>query len=159
MKELYDVENDRDCQRVRERITEYDLVVDSVIPATSNSRAVMEEEELDITVPTLVAEVDGKDVKLVGAYKILAFLDDKFTKENNKEELKEESKEADDEADDTLSQIKDQLTGLALYLPPGYCAQDVVRACAAPRPCRFDPRNPTNPSSFTPMRAINSIVW
>ena len=37
LKELYDVENDRDCRRVRERITELDLVVGRVVPRGVNS--------------------------------------------------------------------------------------------------------------------------
>jgi glutaredoxin len=36
---LYDVENSPQCRRVRERITELDLVVETVVPAAPNSRA------------------------------------------------------------------------------------------------------------------------
>ena len=40
LKKLYNVENDRDCCRVRERITGLDFVIGQVIPAALNSRVV-----------------------------------------------------------------------------------------------------------------------
>lgn len=95
---------------MRERITEYDLVIERVIPATSNSRAV--EVASSTSAPTLVAEVDGKEVTLVGSDDVLAFLDGKFSKEVNKDE----SNDADED-DDTINQVKDQLMELASFLP------------------------------------------
>ena len=62
---------------VRERITELDLVIGEVIPATKNSRAV-EAASSPIKAPTLVAQVDGKEVAIVGVDDILEFFDDKF---------------------------------------------------------------------------------
>ena len=73
LKKLYDVENDRDCRSVRERITGLDIVIEQVIPAALNS-CVVEALEASINVPTLIADVDGKEVTLLGADDILAFL-------------------------------------------------------------------------------------
>lgn len=60
---------------MRERITELDLVIESVIPSTPNSRAV---ERASIEVPMLVAEVDGREVTLTGVDNIIEFFDEKF---------------------------------------------------------------------------------
>lgn len=48
---LYDIENSRACRTVRERITELDLVVEKVIPATENSRAVLDKKYHDCLPP------------------------------------------------------------------------------------------------------------
>eukprot|EP00571_Detonula_confervacea_P003726 CAMPEP_0172319336 /NCGR_PEP_ID=MMETSP1058-20130122/37375_1 /TAXON_ID=83371 /ORGANISM="Detonula confervacea, Strain CCMP 353" /LENGTH=462 /DNA_ID=CAMNT_0013034353 /DNA_START=15 /DNA_END=1403 /DNA_ORIENTATION=+ len=112
-KKLYDVENNRDCRTVRERISELDIVIEQVIPATKNSRAV-EASASPIIVPTLVAQVDGKEVTMSGMDEILEFFDDKFCSE--KEIIKKEEL-VEDEAQDTLNQVKDQLLNVASYLP------------------------------------------
>lgn len=77
IKKLYDIENSRECRLVRERITELDLVVDNVIPACDNSRAVKASSG-SITVPTMVVESEGKEITLEGSDAILGFLDNEF---------------------------------------------------------------------------------
>lgn len=72
IKKLYDIENNRECRRVRERITELDLVVENVIPACKDSR------ERITTVPTMVVEIEGKEKTLEGSNAILAFFDNEF---------------------------------------------------------------------------------
>jgi len=60
VKALYDVESSRECRMVRERITELDLIVERVIPAASNSRAMMDlSSELSV--------VGGEDVMKPGS--------------------------------------------------------------------------------------------
>lgn len=136
LKKLYDVENDRDCRRVRERITELDIVIEQVIPAALNSR-VVEASEAPINVPTLVADVGGKEVTLSGADDILAFFDEKFSTE--KEITKEESKEVKDE-EDTLNQVKDKLLELASFLPGVLRAGRGSSVCSAASPSLAPPR-------------------
>jgi anaphase-promoting complex subunit 7 len=87
--ELYDVENHRECRKVRERITELDLVVEQVIPAAKNSR-VFTDPHCRITlmpgilvsyedIPILVAiEPDGRRVTFMGAKNIVAYLEATF---------------------------------------------------------------------------------
>ena len=77
LKKLYDVENDRDCRRVRERITELDLVVGRVVPCGMNSGNNRAEEAVPL--PTLVAEVDGTEVVVAGVDDVLRFLDESFS--------------------------------------------------------------------------------
>jgi anaphase-promoting complex subunit 7 len=76
IKKLYDIENDRECRRVRERITELDLVVENVIPACEKSRARV------ATVPTMVVEIEGKEKTLEGSSAILASFDNEFELES-----------------------------------------------------------------------------
>ena len=113
---LYDIENDINCRAVREKITKFDLVVKEVIPAASNSRRVNEVS----TVPTMVASVDGKEMKFSGVDDILNFLNDKFSTDKEMkynddesivEDIIESSSSSNDEVDieKTLLQIKDTL--------------------------------------------------
>jgi hypothetical protein len=77
--QLYDVENSRECRSVRERVTELDLVVERVIPATSNSRAVTDSGfeyalPAGAEVPCLVASLPrGGETILSGTDDILSF--------------------------------------------------------------------------------------
>ena len=122
---LYDVENDRQCRVVRERITELDLVVENVIPSTSNSR-VMERGEVS-TVPTLVAVVDGKEMKFEGVDGILGFFDDNFSI-IEKDELSTE-KESTEEM--YIGQVKETLLNVASYLPGILRAGRGTSVCSA----------------------------
>jgi anaphase-promoting complex subunit 7 len=72
--ELYDVENNPNCRRVRERLTELDLCVEEVIPSAPGSKA-LQKLGSDIILPRLVAQVDGKTVVLQGEIEIIDFLD------------------------------------------------------------------------------------
>lgn len=112
-KKLYDIENNRDCRAVRERITELDLVIEQVIPATKNSRVVEASgSPIDIkALPILEAEVDGKEVTISGVKDIFEFFDDKFGTE--KESKKDVSKVAVEDVSDPLEQGKDQLLNVA----------------------------------------------
>eukprot|EP00578_Thalassiosira_sp_NH16_P019437 CAMPEP_0181084390 /NCGR_PEP_ID=MMETSP1071-20121207/4667_1 /TAXON_ID=35127 /ORGANISM="Thalassiosira sp., Strain NH16" /LENGTH=388 /DNA_ID=CAMNT_0023166115 /DNA_START=170 /DNA_END=1336 /DNA_ORIENTATION=- len=136
LKKLYDIENNRDCRIVRERITELDLVVEQVIPSSVNSRAV-EASEAPINVPTVVAEIDGKDVKLSGVDDILKFFDDKFSieKEIKKEDPKEEESE-----EEVLNQAKDQVFDFISYTPGILRAGRGSSVCSAASPSLSPPR-------------------
>mmetsp|Transcript_5406 Transcript_5406/g.12515 ORF Transcript_5406/g.12515 Transcript_5406/m.12515 type:complete len:474 (+) Transcript_5406:174-1595(+) len=109
VKRLYDVENDRDCRLVRERVTELDLVVERVIPACDNSRAASEDP--DLVVPTLVADEDGDEVTVEGAGDILRYLNDKFTVDGE-----EDGGPAAGSEEDAVGEL---LNTLSTYLP-GY---------------------------------------
>jgi glutaredoxin len=94
--QLFDVENNRECRKVRERITELDLVVEKIIPAAANSRSMTGENgEFKIPSkppPVLVVQESGSGSTktLSGAEAILEYLDNNFlvssatnTEENN----------------------------------------------------------------------------
>ena len=134
---LYDVENDRQCRVVRERITELDLVVENVIPSTSNSR-VMERGEVS-AVPTLVAFVDGTEVKFEGVDSILGFLDDEFSIEKDEQSTEKESTE-----EMYIEQVKDTLLNAASYLPGILRAGRGTSVCSAAS-SKLSPPRPTQP--------------
>ena len=79
---LYDVENDSACRAVRERITELDLGVQKVIPATANSRVFLDSSyeytlPSNAEIPRLVVEDDtGDEIVLEGASAIVSYLDE-----------------------------------------------------------------------------------
>jgi len=98
VKALYDVESSRECRMVRERITELDLIVERVIPAASNSRAMMDliselsvvggEDVMKPGSPFMVVsestvEGDLVEKKLVGAGDIFKYLDQTFGSRND----------------------------------------------------------------------------
>ncbi|KAL9184975.1 hypothetical protein ACHAXT_002752 [Thalassiosira profunda] len=132
IKELYDVENDRDCRKVRERITELDLVVERAIPSAPNSRAAGASAS-PVVVPTLLAEADGAAVELKGAGDILAFFDDKFSTENERG-----LKMADEEL--MLEKVKEQLLNVASYLPGILRAGRGSSVCSAASTALSPPR-------------------
>ena len=81
---LYDIENSRECRSVREYITEYDLVVDKVIPATKNSRSVLDQTYPDALptgqrIPCLVIELkDGQEEIISGEAQVVSLLKKSF---------------------------------------------------------------------------------
>jgi len=80
--QLYDVENDSACRTVRERITELDLDVQKVIPASANSRVFLDKSyeyalPADAQIPRLVVEdANGKEKVLEGSGNIVSYLDE-----------------------------------------------------------------------------------
>ncbi|KAL7570625.1 hypothetical protein ACA910_014899 [Epithemia clementina (nom. ined.)] len=81
---LYDIENSRACRAVREIITEFDLVIDKVIPAAEDSRAMVEKSYEDflppgVEAPCLVVSLaDGKIETFLGESTILTFLNQTY---------------------------------------------------------------------------------
>jgi len=136
---LYDIENDMECRRVREKITEYDLVIERVIPATSNSRAI---QASSIAVPTLVADVDGKEVTISGADDIIAFFDEKFStdREAKKDETPTITEQMEAEDAIAMDQIKDKLSDLTSFLPGILRAGRGSSVCSAASPSLSPPR-------------------
>ena len=108
LRKLYNVENCNSCRLVRERLTELDLIVEMVIPAASNSRAMWDTTYdyaipmdggggggggVGTTIPTLVASrVDGmgneEERILSGEIEIVNFLNQAFVKPDNSKEKK-----------------------------------------------------------------------
>ena len=123
---LYDVENDMDCRLVRERISELDLIVKTVVPAAPNARVFVDPScEFALPegseIPRLVLE-DGKT--LAGSEDILAYLDETFAVEgagstNNNGES------------DTKQQIIDAALKVASYLPGLLRAGRGQQVCSA----------------------------
>lgn len=74
---LYDIENNNACRLVREKITELDLVVESVIPSAKNSRA-MSSKHAPETIPLLVVQENRKEISLKGTDAIISYLNSKF---------------------------------------------------------------------------------
>jgi anaphase-promoting complex subunit 7 len=85
LKQLFDVENCRACRKVRERITELDLMVETVVPAASNSRVFSDSASeyslpADTVIPRLVVqEPSTNEMKVLsGDEAILEYLDQRF---------------------------------------------------------------------------------
>jgi glutaredoxin len=77
IRKLYDVENDPNCRLVRERITELDLVVESVLPSCTNSRVqVAFVPQMVVAVVSTHDDSNGEDEEVVlqGVDEILSFL-------------------------------------------------------------------------------------
>ncbi|KAL7529358.1 hypothetical protein ACHAWF_002946 [Thalassiosira exigua] len=145
LKELYDVESDRECRTVRERITELDLVVGRVIPSAEGSKARAEKEEGggELAAPTLVVEVDGREETFVGAEDILEFFDDKFSAAEKKGNRADERADAGPEGDEvqmTLERAKERLIDFASYLPGILRAGRGSKVCSAASTALNPPR-------------------
>ncbi|KAL3774697.1 hypothetical protein ACHAW5_003769 [Stephanodiscus triporus] len=124
LRRMYDVENDRHCRFVRERITELDLVVERVMPCARNSRnrAGLEAEATTTTtttttalLPTLIVEANGKEVALSGAENVLRFLDENFSV--GAVDDGDDEEEEEDATTTTVRSIARALSELASYLP------------------------------------------
>jgi len=94
---LFDIENSKECRLVREYITEYDLVVEKVIPAAKNSRAVLDKTYIDALpvgeqIPCLVVEFeDGRQETVSGEAPIVSFLEKTFGSETTSDESTQSS--------------------------------------------------------------------
>lgn len=106
LNELYDVENNAACRRVRERITELDLPVETVIPCAKASKA-RQGLGPDVVLPRLVAETDGEEVVVEGADEIIAFLN---------KQTGSDSLPADELWQESLMQLVDMVGGAVATL-------------------------------------------
>lgn len=83
LKEFYNIENDVDCRRVRELVTEYNLCVEQVICASPKSR-IMSNSPFKFPVPQLVVAVqkegegEREQITLSGVEDITEYLDSTF---------------------------------------------------------------------------------
>ena len=123
---LYDVENDMDCRLVRERISELDLIVKTVVPAAPNSRVFVDPSyEFALPegseIPRLVLE-DGKT--LAGSEDILAYLDETFAVEGA-------GSSSNNDESDAKQQIIDAALKVASYLPGLLRAGRGQQVCSA----------------------------
>jgi hypothetical protein len=100
---LYDMEGNTDCRLVRERISELDLNVDTVIPAGENSRAAKDAShkynDSVKSIPLMVVVDESGERIYAGRDDVLGFLTDEFGERNpimeeNEEELKKKIVEA-----------------------------------------------------------------
>ena len=120
---LYDVENSRECRSVREQITELDLVVDQVIPAAPNSRAITESSSSSgfdaalpsgAKIPCLIVSLPNEEESILsGEESILSFFEENFGS----------TKSSDDDDPSPSDQIVEVLNTVgsyvAGYLRPG----------------------------------------
>jgi len=131
IKKLYDVENSRDCRMVRERITEFDLVVDNIIPACSNSRMV---SSGSIVVPSMVVESsDGEETTLEGSDAILRFLDKEF-------KVKDMADETQDLEEDVAGDLLNKADDVLAFVPGILRAGRGSTVCGAASPSLAVPR-------------------
>jgi len=136
---LYDMEGNTDCRLVRERISELDLNVDTVIPAGENSRAAKDASfkyylgDAVKSIPLMVVVDESGERIYAGRDDVLGFLTDEFGARNpiieeNEEELKKKIVEA-------LVFLSEPLPSLLRFGR----AQDVAgcaRSSETPRPSR-----------------------
>ena len=125
---LYDVENDPECRSVRERISELDLIVQTVVPAAPNSR-VFVDPSCDYALPEgseIPRLVLGGGEAVAGAEDILAYLDDTFAAADGG------AASSDDEGGDAAKQqIMDAVFKAAAFLPGLLRAGRGERVCSA----------------------------
>ena len=125
---LYDVENDPECRSVRERISELDLIVQTVVPAAPNSR-VFVDPSCDYALPEgseIPRLVLGDGEAVAGAEDILAYLDDTFAAADGGA-----SSSDDDGGDAAKQQIMDAVFKAAAFLPGLLRAGRGERVCSA----------------------------
>ena len=133
---LYDIENNSECRKVRERITELDLNIEAVVPSASNSRATLDSNyeyalHSNKELPTLIVQdASFNQLTLSGAQNILDYLNDKF---NVEPEILTES--AMDTAMNILHKVGNEV---ATFLRIGRGQQ----ACGAAGPLAPRPREP-----------------
>eukprot|EP00532_Pseudo-nitzschia_australis_P014970 CAMPEP_0168274592 /NCGR_PEP_ID=MMETSP0141_2-20121125/17376_1 /TAXON_ID=44445 /ORGANISM="Pseudo-nitzschia australis, Strain 10249 10 AB" /LENGTH=481 /DNA_ID=CAMNT_0008216181 /DNA_START=64 /DNA_END=1509 /DNA_ORIENTATION=- len=117
---LYDVENSRTCRKVRERITELDLVVEQVIPVAVGSKnaASMPGGEVPVLVAssTSTEEEDGVNEEnnqtIKGEEAILKFLDESCL-DQSRNALVDDQQESENDA---VAVAKEKLQLVGLYL-------------------------------------------
>ena len=116
IKALYDIEQSKECREVRERITELDLIVETVIPSAANSRVFndkadkyfMDREALGEVPTMIVGFKDDKDeITLNGVESIMTFLDSEF---GSREPII-------DDVDDIKSKVVDFLIEIGSLVP------------------------------------------
>lgn len=109
IKYLYDIENDRECRQVRERLTELDLNVATIIPATPNSKIWSSSTPNKRYPPPPTSQlphiVFANGQSLSGAQDILEYLDTKYPSET-----------ADNNLDSTMATAKLVLQDIGSYL-------------------------------------------
>jgi anaphase-promoting complex subunit 7 len=130
LKVLYDVENSRECRKVREKITELDLVVENVVPAAPNSRVFKEQGykyslREGTTIPRLeITDAGGEKKVLSGDEEILHFFDEAFSLTTREEDAKAQA----------LTMLRDIGNFVAGVLRIGRGVQVSPAATNAPRP-------------------------
>mmetsp|Transcript_6837 Transcript_6837/g.7448 ORF Transcript_6837/g.7448 Transcript_6837/m.7448 type:complete len:459 (+) Transcript_6837:62-1438(+) len=138
IKLLYDMEGNNECRQVRERITELDLAVKTVVPSASNSRALNDEKYKyyvkqsvdDLPVMVVVDDESGEEKSLVGLQNIMTYLDGIY---GTREAIV-------DDVDELKSKVAEFLISLGYYLPAilRLGRGDAVAGCAlssnTPRP-------------------------
>jgi len=101
-------------------------VIEQVIPACSNSRVMAERY---IALPTMVAEIDGKEQTFTGCDTILSFLDDTYSTMKRDNITNENSAEKKD--DDVLKVIVNKATYLLTYVPGVLRSGRGISVCTA----------------------------
>ena len=135
IKALYDIEQSKDCRQVRERITELDLVVETVIPASSNSRALNDKsykyflngDSENNNIPVMiVAANDEEDQTFVGVENVMNFLNDAYGGRDS----------IIDDVDEIKTKAAEFLIEVGSFIPQivRYGRGESVATCALPNP-------------------------
>jgi len=122
IKKLYDIEQNKDCRQVRERITELDLIVETVVPSAPNSRQWNDNKvasEINGVPAMVVVEVtdddkidkqveEEKEKTFIGSDSIMNFFDDVYGPR---------SAVIVDDVDDIKSRVAKFLIEVGAYVP------------------------------------------
>lgn len=130
IRQLYDVENNQDCRKIREMITELDLTVERVIPSAYNSKTFTDDSyeyflEAGTEIPRMVlSEGNNAQEKLLSGYEeIKAYFDEKY-----------DLVEGGDEENELLNIARNGGGIVACVLRNGRGAEVSPAATNAPRP-------------------------
>ena len=166
VKVLYDIENSPDCRRVRELLTELDIDVEVVVPATRNARCFIDPNNPyyipndDCTIPRMII-VDTNDsnsgeIAVEGADDIIAVLESKYSRTTTSDD---DTNDDEDEGDDVASMVdtSDQL--LTVVQSIGNYAATALRIG---RGMMVSPaavfRNETVPQALVPPRPTQPLI-
>ena len=166
IKVYYDIENSPNCRRVRELLTELDVNVDVVIPATSNSRCFLDPNYIyyltspndSIIVPrmTIVDSNDnnGEEVTVEGVDDIIAVLESKYSLiPSSTSDTDEDIGNNDESIVDGKDQIITTLQNIGNYVAT---ALRIGRGMAVSPAARF--RNEAVPDAITPPRPKEPLI-
>lgn len=164
VKILYDIENSPDCRRVRELLTELDINVEMVVPATRNARCFIDPKNSyyipnECTIPRMIIvdtnDNNGDEIAVEGADDIIAVLESKYSRTPS---ATSDDDTGDDEGDDVASMV-DADTFLTIVQSIGHYAATALRIG---RGMTVSPaavfRNDTVPQALVPPRPTQSLI-
>jgi glutaredoxin len=166
IKVLYDIENSPNCRRVRELLTELDINVDVVVPATTNSRCFLDPnhpyylpspDDDSIIIPRMTIiddDDDGEEVTVEGVDDIIAVLESKYSATSEDDNDTEDDNDDDDKSMvDTKDQVIATLQNIGNYVAT---ALRIGRGMAVSPAAVF--RNDTVPNAITPPRPNKPLI-
>ena len=118
IKVLYDIENSPNCRRVRELLTEFNINVDVVVPATTNARCFLDPDHPyylpsfnDCIIPRMtMVDDNGEEVTIEGVDDITAVLESKYSSSNSNDNEADYSE--DDEEGESMDAKEQAITAV-----------------------------------------------